>query len=164
MNNEARAYDIKQKQKQKLYKDRKPYVKPHNISEGDTVLLRQRKTKFKPPYDPRSYIVTQIRGHQITAERDEKIITRDAQQWKKFSLRRKPDYDLLRTLEDTPGLPSDDDTGFTEMETETEQEAPQEQKGTPEEQQAQQQQPLRRNPRRTRNPIERFGYDNDWFK
>ena len=35
-----------------------------------------------PPYDPESYCVLEVRGHQITATRRGKTIKRDAQKWK----------------------------------------------------------------------------------
>ena len=82
--NEARESDVRMKEKQKHYKDKKPYVKPHCISIGDNVQLAQKKTKMSPPYDPSPYKVTGVRGHQITAEREERAITRDAQKWKRL--------------------------------------------------------------------------------
>ena len=82
---EARQCEVKEKEKQKMYKDNKPYVKPHRIHEGDQLLLSQIKTKLKPPYNPKPYTATNVRGHQITATRDNKIITRDAQKWKRIT-------------------------------------------------------------------------------
>ena len=52
---EARLHEIAMKKKQKDYKDKKAYVKPHNIQEGDTVLLQQKKSKQNPPFDPKHY-------------------------------------------------------------------------------------------------------------
>ena len=79
---EARNHDRATKAKQKAYKDKKSYVKPHSIAVGDRVLLKQRKTKMVPPYDPDPYCVVEVRGHQITAMRRGKTIKRDAQKWK----------------------------------------------------------------------------------
>ena len=79
---EAQEEDRRQKARQKIYKDNKCYVKPHTFTIGDTVLLSQKKTKMKPPYDPDPYTVTDVRGHQITAERGGKFFTRNAQKWK----------------------------------------------------------------------------------
>ena len=82
-----------QKQRQKHYKDKKSYVKEHRIEIGDSVLLSQKKTKRTPPYDPVPYQVVEIKGHQITASRHNKITTRDAQKWKKITItRNRPNY------------------------------------------------------------------------
>jgi len=87
MINDGRAKAV-----QKKYKDAKSYVKPHNITINDQVLLRQQQTKSNPPYNPEPYKVFEINGHQITAERDGNTLTRDAQKWKTINLREKPDY------------------------------------------------------------------------
>lgn len=73
-----------------------PYVKEHVINVGDTVLLKQKKSKCNPPYDPDPYTVTETKGHQITAVRDQKLKTRDAQKWKKIIITPKVDYHHLR--------------------------------------------------------------------
>ena len=86
--------------KQKMYKDDKPYVKHHNIQEGDQLLLAQTKTKTKPPYNPRPYLATNIVGHQITATRDDKTITRDAQKWKKIQSAQPLKYNQIRQQEE----------------------------------------------------------------
>ena len=89
---EAMLNDSKAKAVQKKYKDGKAYVKPHDIMINDHVLLRQQQTKSKPPYNPEPYKVIEINGHQITAEKEGSILTRDAQKWKTINLREKPDY------------------------------------------------------------------------
>ena len=93
---EAINEDQKAKKKQKEYKDKKAYVKPHQIEVGDSVLLKQKTTKSTPPYDPLSYTVTEVRGHQITAERDQQKRTRDAQKWKKVEIRQPTNYQRIR--------------------------------------------------------------------
>ena len=90
---QARTHDYQQKQKQKSQKDKKIYVKPHHVKVSDQVLLKQRSSKSQPPYDPDPYEVTEVTGHQVTAERGDKTITRDAQKWKVFKARDKPCYD-----------------------------------------------------------------------
>ena len=77
---------------QKKHKDAKAYVKHHQIKMDDHVLLKQQQTKSDPPYDPEPYKVVDIRGHQITATRGDKTLTRDAQKWKAINLREKPNY------------------------------------------------------------------------
>ena len=84
--------DDKAKEIQKGYKDTKPYVKKHKIQVGDQVLLKQKKTKIQSAYDPDPYIVTEVQGHQITAGKEEKTLTRDAQKWKRIEPRDRPDY------------------------------------------------------------------------
>ena len=88
--------DAEVKNKQKKSKDKKAYVKPHNIHVGDQVLLSQRKTKSQPPHDPAPYTVTEIFGHQITATRDHQKKTRDAQKWKKINTKPPTNYNALR--------------------------------------------------------------------
>ena len=73
----ARQNDDKAKEIQKGYKDTKPYVKKHNIQVGDQVLLKQKKTKTQSAYDPDPFIVTEVQGHQITADKEEKMLTRN---------------------------------------------------------------------------------------
>ena len=89
---EALFNDSHAKAVQKKYKDAKPYVKHHQISTGDQVLLKQQQTKRHSPYDPDPYTVVDVHGHQITANRNEQVVTRDAQKWKAIHLREKPDY------------------------------------------------------------------------
>ena len=48
----------------------------------DQALLKQKSTKTRPPYDPKPFTITEVNGHQITAERGDTTRTRDAQKWK----------------------------------------------------------------------------------
>ena len=89
---EARENDDKAKQIQKRYKDAKPYVRDHSIKVGDQVLLKQKKSKSQTAYNPEPFIVTEVKGHQITADKQEKSLTRDAQKWKRIDSRLRPDY------------------------------------------------------------------------
>ena len=93
---EAIKEDQKAKQRQKSYKDSKAYVKPHQINVGDQVLLKQKSTKSTPPYDPAPYTVTEVRGHQITANREHQRKTRDAQKWKNIKIRQPTNYKRIR--------------------------------------------------------------------
>ena len=81
---EARNNDKQAKAKQKMYKDSKQYVRPHKLETGDQALLSQKQSKTNPPYDPRPYTIIEVKGHQITGQRNEKRVTRDAQKWKKL--------------------------------------------------------------------------------
>ena len=100
----ARKQDQIAKQRQKFYKDQKSNVKHHNICVGDQVLLKQKSTKMKPPYDPFPYKVSEIHGHQITAIRDHTEKTRDASRWKKVTTAVPNDYSEERSN----GTDSDD--------------------------------------------------------
>lgn len=96
---EAREQEMQEKHKQKFYKDDKVYVRPHQVREGDHILLSQIKTKLKPPYNPKPYIATKIVGHQITASRDDKTVTRDAQKWKKIHTAQPLNYEQIKYKE-----------------------------------------------------------------
>ena len=52
---EGREADKKAKANMKKYKDKGRYLKPHDIKEGDKVLLKRKTTKHEGPYDPKSY-------------------------------------------------------------------------------------------------------------
>ena len=83
---EAKESDRTNKMKQKKYKDSRQYVKPHNLKPGDLALLSQKQTKRDPPYYPKPYRITEVRGHQVTGTREEKQVTRDAKKWKKLKI------------------------------------------------------------------------------
>ena len=57
-------------------------TRQHSINDGDKVLLLNRKKKGPFWYDPEPYVVTKIQGHQITAKKGTKVITRDAKNFK----------------------------------------------------------------------------------
>ena len=67
-----------------------------------------------PPYDPNHYVVTEVQGHQITAKRHGKTITRDAQKWKAFTPREKPNYEQRRIDNSVDESGSDDEAGLDE--------------------------------------------------
>ena len=106
---EARNNDKQAKAKQKMYKDSKQYVRPHKLETGDQVLLSQKQSKMNPPYDPRPYTVIEVRGHQITGERNEKRVTRDAQKWKKLQTARPQTLNQEAREEDQTSSDSDID-------------------------------------------------------
>lgn len=118
---EAVVEDKLAKERQKKYKDLKSYVKDHNLTPGDTVLLERKKTKYTTPYDPSPYTVRETHGSQITATRDKVVRTRDAQQWKKVDIVARKNYDrhrgkILPAREEEDyfpdiGSPDQEDTG-----------------------------------------------------
>ena len=68
---QAREQDRKEKARKKMYKDNKYYVWPHNIKEGDTILLERKVTKMNSPYDPQLYKAKTVHGMQIIGRRGE---------------------------------------------------------------------------------------------
>ena len=71
-------------------------MKPHNIQEGDKVLLGRKQTKLDSPYDPLPYTVTQVHGTQIVARRGDQQKTRDSQYWKKVDTKQRKDFTAIR--------------------------------------------------------------------
>ena len=89
---EARSNDQDNKAAMKVLTDKKSNVRPHSITMGDKVLLKQKSNKRKPTYDPVPYTVTGIWGTQIEACRDNTVKTRDAQRWKAITIQPKRHY------------------------------------------------------------------------
>ena len=78
-----RTRDKIQKQKMKVNFDKRHVRNPHYFSEGDTVIVKQRKEhKLQTPFDPNPYHVTNRNGTMITAERGDHKITRNASHFK----------------------------------------------------------------------------------
>ena len=79
---QAQQKDAAAKTKQKEYADRHRRAKNREYKMGDKVLIHQKTTTTKPPYDPDPYTVTQIKGTQITATRRGQQMTRNMDKWK----------------------------------------------------------------------------------
>ena len=82
---QVRERDRTYKQKCKEYHDKRNNTKAHTLGVGDAVVVkRENKRKAQTPYEPYIYIVTQVKGSQISAKRvkDERIICRDASKFK----------------------------------------------------------------------------------
>ena len=92
-------HDRKEKARQKMYKENKSNVRPHNIKEGDTILLERKTTKANSPYDPRPYTAEAVHGTQIVGKRGEERKVRDSQKWKKVDIR--PVQRFSRTSQET---------------------------------------------------------------
>lgn len=85
-NEEMEFTNQQKKSKQKEYADKKRHTKPHNFSAGDLVLCKQQKSdKYTTPYEKEPYKITQIIGSQITAENQNKTITRNSSFFKKYN-------------------------------------------------------------------------------
>ena len=79
---QAQQKDAAAKVKQKEYADRHRRAKEREYKVGDKVLIHQKKTTTKPPYNPDPYTVMQIKGTQITASRRGQQMTRNVDKWK----------------------------------------------------------------------------------
>ena len=77
---QAREHDKKEKARQKMCKDNKSNVRPHNIKERKT-------TKANSPCDPQPHTAEAAHGTQIAGKRGEEREARDSQKWKKMEIR-----------------------------------------------------------------------------
>ena len=57
--------------------DKKHRVREEKIQPGDRVLIKQQKTTIKPPFDPKPYVVTEVKDTQVTAVRGQKVRVRN---------------------------------------------------------------------------------------
>ena len=65
--------------KAKQYADQKSHAKEHQLSPGDSVLVRQKKlNKLTPFFNPNPYIVSEVKGSMVTAYRGKHKITRNS--------------------------------------------------------------------------------------
>ena len=80
-----RYKDEVSKNKMKEHADKKSYVKPSNLFEGDKVLAKRDPShkKSTTPYDPNPYVVRGRKGTMITARRKDREITRNSSFFKK---------------------------------------------------------------------------------
>ena len=69
---EAREKDQQERLKRKEMRDRKKTAQERAVKPGDKVLVAQRKTTTKPPFDPNPYTITEVKGTQVTVEREGK--------------------------------------------------------------------------------------------
>ena len=74
-------------QERKTRYDGKHRTKKTDIQIGDRVLVKQDKTTIRPPFDPDPYRVTEVKGTQITAERDGQVKKRNQAKMKKLERR-----------------------------------------------------------------------------
>ena len=74
---EIRAYHDTKKLEQKLYADKRHRSKSKKIQPGDKILIKQHKSTTKPAFNPNPYVVTNVKGSQIKAIRDDTIHIRD---------------------------------------------------------------------------------------
>ena len=74
---EARAKDQQERLKRKVKRDKRTTAKERMVKPGDKVLVSQRKSTIKPPFDPSPYRVVEVKGTQVTVERSGSIKKRN---------------------------------------------------------------------------------------
>ena len=73
LDREVRSKHDAEKQKQKNYTDKKRRAKEKIISPGDEILIQQKKTTIKPPWDPRPFTVVDVHGSKVEGQRGEEV-------------------------------------------------------------------------------------------
>ena len=90
---EAKQKDAETRAARKEMFDKKHKVKKQIIQPGDQVLIKQEKTTIKPPFDPKPYDVTEVKGSQVAARRGDKVRIRNMAKVK--LLRKRPEHLVL---------------------------------------------------------------------
>ena len=152
---QAQQHDADTKAKQKKYADKHRRATDREYKIGDAVLLHQKKTTTKPPFNPDPYTVTQTKGTKITATRRGQEVTCNVDKWK--IVKPRPHY-LRTTTRGQTQTPeesdSDDDFYLPKVAPLTPTPPPQLQQGGPQDRQEPPQQ-LDRAPTPHRAPRER---------
>ena len=68
---QAREKDKLRKERMNRYRDADRNVRPHNIRQGDLILLRRKTTKHASMYNPEPYLAVRFERMQIMAAREE---------------------------------------------------------------------------------------------
>ena len=84
---EDRYIDWTHGEKRKSRFDSSKHAKTKEVIKGDKVLVKQKKTSIKPPFDPRPYTVTEVKGTQVTATRGGKERKRNQAKMKVVKVR-----------------------------------------------------------------------------
>ena len=107
---EAQEKDKETREKRKENYDKKKRAKDKEYKLGDKVLISQKKTTINPPFDPKPFQVTKVKGTQVTAERGNKVRVRN--QGKMKVIPERPKHLMQKrkvaTFEDT----TDDDDDY----------------------------------------------------
>ena len=74
---EAKLADETAREKRKERFDKAKHTTDADIKEGDKVVLKQKKSSEKSPYDPKPFTVVKVAGTQVTAERGGKQLRRN---------------------------------------------------------------------------------------
>ncbi|GFR80235.1 transposon Ty3-G Gag-Pol polyprotein [Elysia marginata] len=96
--------DFTSKAKQKEFADHTRKTQPHSLNVGDTVLIRQKKTnKLTPPYIPKPYRITDVKGSMVTAKRGTHRIVRNSSYFKQIPYQQVEEEEEIDT--DTEDIP-----------------------------------------------------------
>ena len=88
MDREVRERHQKEKEKQKSYADEKRKARTKVVRPGDQIMIQQRKSTTKTPWDPRPFTVTQVKGSQVEVKRGEEVKKRALNLIKKLKFRK----------------------------------------------------------------------------
>ena len=66
----ARKKIKESKEKSREYTDKRKHAKDTILKEGDKVMIRQKSTTTKPPWNPAPYTITKVMKAKVYAERD----------------------------------------------------------------------------------------------
>ena len=80
----ARQNALQVQNKQKEYYDARRATRPNDIEVGDRVIMKQTRTKERPPQDPEPYRLVEKHGSQLRLERNGRFKNRDTDKVKKF--------------------------------------------------------------------------------
>ena len=73
LDKEVREKHDEEKMKQKKYADQKRKAKEKEVQVGDKIMIKQKKSSVKTPWDPEPYNVVGIKGSKVTAQRGEQM-------------------------------------------------------------------------------------------
>ena len=65
---EVRKKNKEQKLKYKQYTDKRGRAKVMEMDPGDTVVVKQEKLSLHPPWDPRPFAITKVKGSKVFLE------------------------------------------------------------------------------------------------
>ncbi|XP_064483033.1 uncharacterized protein K02A2.6-like [Ornithodoros turicata] len=117
LSNDTRAKEIS-----KARADEKRHTGEHTLQKGDVVLVKQKKiSKLTSTFDPVPYIVVEVIGSQISAKRNNHIITRNASFFKKLGAEYKHTPNVENSDEDDELL---DDTRRDDPQNQTSNDPP----------------------------------------
>ena len=71
LDKKLRQKATEEKEKQRIYADKKRRVRPKEVKKGDKVLFKRDKSTIKSPWDPTPYQVVEVEGSKVTATRGE---------------------------------------------------------------------------------------------
>ena len=80
---EAREKDAKTREERRIKMDKRRKARYIDYKVGEKVLIKQKKTTIKPPFDPEPYTITEVDGMQVKAKRGDKIRIRNKAKWKR---------------------------------------------------------------------------------